>query len=159
MDDNLTIKQAKEILRKHLEGKGGLCPCCGQFTKAYKRKITSTMAYGLIKLNQAVNGEFHLEDKLKELDILKIVRSDFPKLRYWGLIRQLEGKRDDGSSRNGHYEITSLGRKFVNNEVSLPKYVFVYDNSPYKRTHDQQVKITQCMGSKFDYNEIMNIKN
>jgi len=85
---------------------------------------------------------------------LKTVRSDFPKLRYWGLIQALDGKREDGSSRNGYYIITEQGRMFVQNKISLPKYMHIY-NSVALKNSGEFVKITDCLGEKFNYEELM----
>ena len=149
-----TLEEAKAELRKTLNTTGAIYQCCNQFTKIYRRKISCTSAYGLIVLSQKVSGEFHLEQKLCELDLLKTVRSDFPKLRYWGLIQALDGKREDGSSRNGYYIITEQGRMFAQNKISLPKYMHVY-NSVALKNSGEFVKITDCLGEKFNYEELM----
>ena len=151
---NKNLEEAKNELRKTLNTTGAICPCCNQFTKIYRRKISCNSAYGLIILSQKVSGEFHLEQKLCELDLLKIIRSDFPKLRYWGLIQPLEGKREDGSNRNGYYIITEQGRMFAQNKISLPKYMHIYNNVALKNS-GEFVKITDCLGDKFNYEEIM----
>lgn len=152
-----TIHQAKEELKNKLrKGEMVICPCCSQTAKVYKRKISASSAYALIILSQKVKGEFHLEKTLIELDLLKIVRSDFPKLRYWGLIYALEGKREDGSSRNGFYRITESGRLFIEAKTTEPKYMHVYNNKAFKSSGDR-VSIIDCLGEKFNYQEIINL--
>lgn len=159
MEDTKTLLEAKNELKTKLrEGKLVTCPCCNQKAKIYRRKISSNVAYGLIVLAKKYYGEFHLEKTLIELDLLKIVRSDFPKLRYWGLISAMEGTREDGSSRNGYYTITEAGRMFVMNKISMPKYVYIYNNKPLNKSgSSDRVKITDCLGEKYDYSEMMSL--
>ena len=67
--------------------------------KSYKRKITSSMAYALIIISKSVNNsEFHLQDTAISLKLNTRMVADFPKLRFWGLINQHQGKREDGGS-------------------------------------------------------------
>ena len=130
------------------------CPCCQQTIKSYKRKISGATARGLIIISKSIEGEFHLEDTLKELDLLAACRSDFPKLKYWGLITQLQGKRADGSSRNGHYRITEAGRMFINNKHSIQKYMHVYNGEAFKSSGEYMF-IKDCLGEKFSYEELI----
>jgi len=158
MEYSKTLIDAKNELKTKLrEGKLVTCPCCNQKAKIYRRKISSNVAYGLIVLAKKYYGEFHLEKTLIELDLLKIVRSDFPKLRYWGLIIALEGIREDGSSRNGFYSITEQGRVFIQGKISLPKYMCIYNNKAFKSTGGF-VSIKDCLGEKYDYNETMSLE-
>lgn len=155
-NENIRVKDAKDILRTKLE-KGVNCPCCQQFVKSYRRKITSTMAYGLIMLYEKHGlSEFHLEKSLIESNLIKTVRSDFPKLRYWKLINQLAGKRNDGSSRNGYYQITDHGLQFVKDMIDVEKYIYIYNNTPYKKSSDEFISIKDALGQKFNYDELVN---
>lgn len=157
MNSDLTILETKKYLKQNLH-KGITCPCCNQFVKAYKRKIRHSLAYGLINLFMIhETNEFHLEDELRRLDLKNIVRSDFPKLRFWNLIEKIKGKRDDGSSKNGFYKITQLGRRFVFNEVAIPKYIFLQNNELITPLDDdiELVKIEDCF-EKYNYNEMFN---
>jgi len=158
MEELTTLLKAKEDLKTKLrKGEMVICPCCTQVAKVYKRKISSSSAYALIILSKKkVKGEFHLERTLVELDLLKLVRSDFPKLRYWGLIGTIESKREDGSSRNGFYRITEAGRLFIENKITLPKYMHVYNNKAFKSS-GERITILDCLGEKFNYNEIINL--
>ena len=149
------LEDAISLVRDNLNKGGAICPCCQQFTKVYKRKISGSSAYGLVRLYQKYGKkEFHLERALKELNILKIVRSDFPKLRYWDLIIQHKGKREDGSSRNGYYNITDRGVLFIFNHTKVQKYAHIYNNLRFQSSGDL-VLINDCWDEKFDYNELM----
>jgi len=154
-DLNITIQEAKELLKMKIE-KGANCPCCNQFVKAYQRSISSSMANGLIKLYDIVgiNTVFHLEETLRDNNLTAFVRSDFPKLRFWGLIEQLEGIREDGSNRAGNYKITQRGEYFILNKLKVVKYVYVYNNKVLK-TKGNDVNIIHCLGRKFNYYELI----
>jgi hypothetical protein len=155
-----TLQEAKDELYKTLDNEGATCPCCKQFVKSYKRKVTSAMAYSLIILNKhnpktgETPKEFHLQDQATNLKLSIKMVADFPKLRYWGLVVQLKGYRDDGSSRNGKYYITDKGIKFIKKQETIVKYMHVYNNKHYKSS-GKIVNILDCLGSKFNYNEII----
>jgi hypothetical protein len=142
---------SKQVFKK---GKQVACPCCEQTVKSYRRKISGSTARALIIISKNIEGEFHLEDTLKNLNLLAECRSDFPKLRYWGLIAQLQGKREDGSSRNGHYRITEAGKMFIRNKHSIQKYMHIYNNEPFKAS-GEHMYITDCLGEKFSYEELI----
>jgi hypothetical protein len=155
-----TLSQATEYLSKNLND-GVACPCCGQFAKRYRRKITSSMAYALILINRAHKQYpekkwLHVERYLKQLPgVPTSMRGDFAKLIYWDLIVKEDRIRDDGSSRNGYYAITSAGRSFVSGGLSVPKYVLIYNNQ-FQGFEGDYITIKQSLGSKFNYNELMN---
>ena len=152
-----TLQQAKDDIRENFE-EGSDCPCCGQFVKLYKRKLSSAMAIALIEIykrDYRKAGFFHVEDYFKSLPHLpSSIRGDFSKLRYWDLIRKEEGEREDGSNRVGKYRITDKGRAFVRNHISVSSHVFLFDNK-LKGFSEKEVLIGECLGSKFNYNELM----
>jgi hypothetical protein len=153
-------KQPLYVVRKWLSSevfkkdKQVNCPCCNQNVKSYRRKISSSTARSLIIIFKNIDGEFHLENTLKKLNLLADCRSDFPKLKYWGLISPLKGKRSDGSSRNGNYIITEAGRFFINGKHSVPKYMHIYNGECFKSSGDN-VFIKDCLGEKFSYEELI----
>ena len=160
-----TLQEAKDEMYKTLDNEGATCPCCKQFVKSYRRKVTSAMAYALIIIHKnnprdkyvdgvAQPNSFHLQDEAIRLKLNSRIVADFAKLRFWGLIVQLKGVRDDGSSRNGKYYITDKGIKFINKQKMIVKYMHVYNNKSYKSS-GKIVGIIDCLGSKFNYNEIM----
>src|SRR4051812_24310898 len=80
-----TVKEAKEYLRANFNT-GVSCPCCGQFVKRYKRRITASAAIGLIKLyklSQKINPEMYFH--LNEIFSTGHWGGDFSKLPAWGL--------------------------------------------------------------------------
>lgn len=147
-----TLQEAKQRLRSNFH-KGTDCPCCGQFVKLYKRKLTSSMAYGLLLLKDKTEWT-HVENYFKTLDIPSSIRGDISKLVYWKMLERQEGKREDGSNRIGYYRITQLGINFVNNMQDVPSHVLIYNNK-FQGYSDTRTNIVKFLGNKFNYSELM----
>lgn len=153
-----TLAEAREYVKKNIK-KGVKCPCCTQYVKLYKRKLNSSMAYGLILISQNRNGIdtsqwFHLEDYIKPLPVSSTLRGDLAKLKYWGLLEAQDGKREDGNPSVGFYRITDKGRQFVNQRLMVPEYVLLFNN---KKVADggAEIDISIALGTKFNYQELM----
>lgn len=148
--DNLTLGEAREMLRVLLqEGQAITCPTCTQFAKVYKRQIHASMARALILLYQRSDpdGWGHFPT------ILDGRRADEGKLAYWSLIEEATERREDGG-RAGWWRITDQGRAFVQRRLEVPKYARVYDGRLLGFEGDP-VRITDCIGDKFNYQELM----
>ena len=150
-----SIAEAKIFLRANFDDGVG-CPCCGQFVKRYKRNITSTMAYGLIILyrDHKVGDLVHVETFLFEKSAITGSRGNIALAKYWGLLNPVTDKRDDGSKRNGYYYLTEKGRKFVAGEISVQKYVYMF-NDKFLGYFGDEIKIVDALGAKFSYAELM----
>lgn len=150
-----TLQEAKNDLALNWD-KGIECPCCTQYVKLYRRSISGGSAYTLIRLYRetGVLKDFHLEDIMRALEIPHATRSDFSKLRFWGLIKPLTGKREDGSSRNGHWIVTNEGRDFIQGSAMVRKYAMVFNNKQYGY-QGKELGIRETLTSKFNYDELM----
>ena len=152
-----TLDEIRDFLRKNWS-EGTHCPACKQSVKLYKRSLTSSMAYGLILLSKAdvedAEGWIHIEDYFKSLDIPSSIRGDISKLVYWGLLEKYEGKRDDGSNRNGKYRVTPKGYDFVRGKLEVYSHGFMYNNE-FKGFTGELIKIRGALGQKFNYDELM----
>jgi hypothetical protein len=80
---------------------------------------------------------------------------DYAKLRYWGFIEQQKGEREDGSSRNGFWRITGVGREFVEGKTRVPGHALVFADRVLRLDPDQQVDVRDALGKKFRYDELM----
>lgn len=155
-----TIEQAKELLRPQIL-KGFICPCCDQPAKMYKRILTSSMAYALIRLFNSTklsDGIYiHIEDELKRLDVPSSIRGDVPKLRFFGLLEPMPGNKEDGNPLNGHYKLTPLGRSFIHRQIMVNKYVWLYNNRAFQVNDDipMKIDIVQALKNKFNYEKLM----
>jgi len=84
--------------------------------------------------------------------------ADFSKLRFWGLVEELDDIRADGSPRNGYWRITPKGRKFVRGEITIPKYRLFLSGIDLGVPEDSpQLGIREALGSQFDYLEILRV--
>ena len=156
MAELYTLEEAKQLLRDNWET-GTDCPACGQYVKLYKRKINSAMAWVLIilyKRHFTDDGWVHVENYLKTQNTPASLRGDFPKLRFWGLLEQMAGEREDGSPRVGMYRLTEKGRQFVEGKITVPEKLGFFNQQIYKVDSDQ-VNIKQTLNNKFNYDELM----
>lgn len=154
--DQTTLREARNWTAAKAN-EGARCPCCTRFVKIYKRKITSSMAYALIILyrhdQQQPGAWVELSTffaGLPRLDpkVAIAVRSNSTALGLWKLI---EENPDDGSQ----YRITDLGHRFVAEDETIPKYVYIYDDRRLSRVSPEQVTIREALADKFDYEELM----
>jgi hypothetical protein len=155
--DQSTLKEAKDFLRDKLKS-GETCPCCNRYTQMYSRSITSSMVYALVLMynrDKDFPGQyFHVEEYLKNMDwIPSSVRGDFPKMRFWDLIRPKEGGKEDGNPNTGYYKITELGKTFVEGNIELPSNVNIYNNRFFGFDKESKnVSVHDCIKNKFSYN-------
>lgn len=144
-----SLAAAREWLRDRVD-KGAKCPCCGQFAKVYRRKITSPMARVLIAMyRHDPTGWVYLPE-------LGLSRGDEAKMRYWGLVEPMpDSVRKDGSSRVGIWRLTALGRLWVQNSARVPKYVRIYDGRCLGFDDSEMASIVDALGTRFNYSELM----
>ncbi len=148
-----TLQRAKNDLKQGWETpNGATCACCGRKVKRYHRKLTSSMAIGLIKLvrlNHSGNGDFQ---HVSELGISG-TGGEFAQLKRWGLIEELVNE-DSKKRTSGYWTATDKGDSFVFNRVKVPAYCDTY-NMKTLGFSDEQTTIIQALGKKFDYRELM----
>lgn len=143
-----TLAEAKDWLRERVDH-GAHCPCCTQHAKIYRRKLNSRMAWGLIRLYRATDGT--------EWGHLPTIAGDgceVGKLRYWGLVIEEAEARPDGG-RSGWWQLTGNGRAFVKGRLAVPKYARIYDGRCLG-LRGEPVTIRDCLGERFNYDELMN---
>lgn len=152
-----TLKSAKQELMENI-WKGTICPCCGQTAKVYRRKLRDGMAWVMIKMLEYHGTNFvHVDNFLVEIKAPSNYRSDFPKLRFWGLLEHDDSIRKDGSNRNGFWKLTSAGVDFINNETLVWDALFVYNNMvvEYDDPKRKYIDIVEALGTSFNYEELM----
>lgn len=147
--DSMTLGAARDLLRA-VAPDGAKCPCCRRFTKFYKRSIHARMALAAIRLYRAtMPGEYA---HLPTVEGMKR-GGEGGKLRYWGLMVEETERREDGG-RSGWWCLTPAGRAFVEGHRRVQRYVWIYDGRRLGR-EGELVSITDCLGDKFDYAELM----
>lgn len=135
--------------------KGYVCDCCGSFCKEYVRRLQSSACLVLIYMVKygKTTGFVHVENFLKEIGKSEL-RADYHKLRFWSLLEAKKELREDESSRNGYYKITGRGLAFVNNRISVPEHVIIFNNQS-QGFEGQNKFISELLGNKFSYSELM----
>ena len=140
--EEMSISEARERLQSKLDD-GAYCPCCGQWAKRYRRRLTSGIAYALCRAYQfyAVGEPF----EWKHLNMKANVH-DPGMARHWGLVR-----------RNGSkWEITAAGAMFIQNRYRVPKHAIIYDNVLMELdSSDGTTSVVEALGDRFDYDTLM----
>ena len=150
-DPEMTLRDARLLLRE-MVGDGEVCPCCDQFAKVYRRKISATMARRLRDFRQKVPaGEFrHLPTVFGSG-----TDGEFAKLRYWNLIEEEKTRRPDGG-RSGYWKVTERGEAFLAGRETVPKYVHIYNGDRLFLSGDR-VSFKDSFGEAFDYLELLSL--
>ncbi len=97
------------------------CEHCGAKTVKYKHNFNVGLFAGLVKLY-----EFNQPASLKELELTVNQFNNFQKLRYGGLVENVNAK----------WVITELGIKFIKNEIAIPRQVTTYRNECVGQSDD-----------------------
>jgi hypothetical protein len=152
--ENITLIQARKNVMSDRE-KGTRCPCCDQYAKIYNRKLNSAMARSLILVDKYFSMPDAEEHLHVERYLTKYTRAtDFYKLRFWGLIEAKDRSIVDGIPNAGYWKMTQLGKDFVRDLVRVPARVAIYNDSFMGHSTDT-INITEALGQKFDYIELM----
>lgn len=73
------------------------------------------------------------------------ITSAFNKLKYWDLIQPMPTSPTQIIYKKGWYGITENGIKFIQQEIGLPKYAFVWNDFPYKHQTNPYHMITDLI--------------
>lgn len=152
--DGETLGAARRWLREQARADGASCPCCGQFVKVYRRSLNAPIAVALIRAHRYRGGDpWHLPT-------LFGASGDIAKARYWGLIEPASDElREDGSPRNGWWQITDTGGAWVQGMTGLWRYAFVFDGNLLQFDRSDPAgptwRVQQALGKKFNYAELM----
>ena len=141
---------------KEVKKIGGYCPCCDRWGKIYQIKISETMARSLLWMvkNHGTNW-IDMPSKAPRW----VTRSNsFGKLQYWGLVSAMpiENHIDDGQEvkSSGYWMVTQSGLQFAKGMTRVPQYMYVYNNM-VEGTSDKDIVLSDCIGKKFNYAELM----
>jgi len=147
---NNSIVSAIGDTMEKARGKGCDCPVCGQFVKVYRRTINKAMARQLSQAYRkfGVGQEFHISD------VFPGGGGDFAKLRYWGLITEIENS-DHNKKSSGKWYVTFSGAAFLKGTASVSKYVLIYNGKFLDFEGLAPITFKECLGKDFDYHELM----
>ena len=134
---------------------GCVCPTCGQFAKRYRRKLHATMALSLINLYKIQNKSGARWVQFNEIAPFrgKYVGGDINKLPHWRLVAQ-KINEDSDKRKSGFWGITLNGKWFVEERLSVPSHIVLYNNRLQHR-EGKPIYITDALGDKFNYKELM----
>lgn len=143
-----TIDEERDRLRR-VAYDGTTCRCCSQTVKAYKRKVTASMAYMLIRMYRAGGTDYVKLTELRDGN----GSMDTTITKYFGLIEEERTRREDGG-RAGWWRVTELGERFIRGEAAVAKYAHVYRDQCFKFS-GAEVDVRSALGTKFRYDELM----
>jgi hypothetical protein len=78
---------------------------------------------------------------------------ELAKVSHWGLAK-LKQNEDNKKRTSGIWKPTKKGIAFVHRGMSVPKYVFIYNNE-VSGFSEEQTDVVGALGKKFDYSELM----
>jgi len=153
------LAEARRLFLKNLDS-GAVCPLCRRFTKRYHRKLNAGMARILIAIYRMCKKKntdcIHVSHVFLERQ-KNAVAQEYSKLKYWGLLLPIpsedpkEKKEQRGS---GWWRLTAAGKEFVQGVSKVPKYILLVNNEHEGMAGDL-ISIRDCLGSKFNYDELM----
>jgi hypothetical protein len=152
--NDMTLKEARDLLRTMVE-EGATCPCCTQFAKVYKRKMTSASVRAIMALYWAAGREWgHLPTIVRERVPDISHQGGYMNLSvHWGLMEEERTLRPDGG-RAGFWRVTDLGEAWLRDQTTVPKYALIYDSRCLGR-RGVPVGVRDALGSKFSYDDLM----
>lgn len=152
--DDWTLGATRDWLRAHADH-GTTCPCCTQFTKVYRRKMTSVSARTMITMyalygHDWANVPALMRDRLPDI----AHQGGYATLgQHWGLIEESPDERADGG-RAGWWRLTDRGMWFVTERLMVPKYARLFDARCLGYAGDP-VSIGDVLGDGFDLDDLM----
>lgn len=133
--------------------KGYVCDHCGSYVKLYKRSFNSNMGICLLALyKHKVNGFVKVEDFLLEHGYKRC--GDFSYLIHYNMLEKMKGKREDGSSKNGFYRLTSMGVMFCEGKTKVKEH-FLICNNKLEGFAGREIDIHESLGNKFSFDKLM----
>lgn len=156
-----TVGEVWDYLKLH-KYDGCSCPVCFNFVFFRKLSYNSGMALTLIAAYKALKndkcddqGWLHLEHYLADQpDFKRYIKGVHGKNKYWGLLEQKPNLDDPSKNKIGYWRITPSGEAFVENAWTIPSYKIIY-NDDIKADSDEFINISDALGTKFNYAELM----
>jgi hypothetical protein len=146
--------QESEAFKARLKGGDACdCPVCGRHAQIYRRKFHSSMALQLIRMYQLGGGKEYIH--ASKLIVAGVSGSgDFSKAKYWDLIFPKPTTDNEESKSNGFWILSDKGEQFVRGEIRIPREVLVFDDK-VEGISTETISITEALGTKFNYQELM----
>ena len=153
----MTLMEAREQWQHTIENDGGHCPCCDRWGKMYRRGINRVMAGSIVWLaHHSADGEW--VDVPRRAPRFVLASNQLPTMRWWKLCERYDVvpmSTAEDKRFSGYWRVTELGKRWANNEIAVPKYVWTYNDTVIK-FEGPDVKVSECLDEGFSYNEVMN---
>ena len=146
-DDTLGLERERLEAERTSPG-GTTCRACdGRVIEYAKRRISSSMARGLISAYRRFGRDwFHANRELAQLQ-----NTNFAMFTHWGLVVP---KPPHEKPSSGYWRITEAGVAFVERRRTVDKYAREY-NHEVLELWGGPWSIDDALGSKWDWGELM----
>jgi len=148
------IQTLRDNWRETIENEGGRCPCCDRWGKISGHGITETMSLALLWLSRQPVDDNGFVNVPKAAPAWMLRGKTYSLLQHWHLIYKVEKNEDKTKRSDGLWQVTTKGHQFLRNELSVPRKVFIYDNT-IQGFSQEEVFFEDCFGKHFDYQEVM----
>jgi len=133
-------------------GEGVRCPCCGRIGRVYKRKFNSGMARVLARL-VALGGEREWVNVRRLFPGVLQRGGEWARARFWLFVEPRDHRTATANPR-GDWRVTPWGSQFIREGLSVPKHVYIWDNTPISFSEDTTT-FHEALGSHFDVAELL----
>jgi hypothetical protein len=124
-----------------------------QDVKYTRKELTKDMAICLVFVykhyryseNTELTDYFPKKILLQYLKSYPNITRNFHKLKYWDLITPMPTSPTEVIYKKGWYGITENGIAFIQQEIGLPKYAFVWNDFAYEHQTNPYVMITDLI--------------
>lgn len=145
-----------------ISGKGGHCPTCHRWGKIYSRILNKTMAKSLIWLCQEKSRTQKDWVDVPNTAPRFVIRSNqLPILATWKLVERCPKSgvdpkqfKTNRAKFSGLWRPTQKGWDFYYDKIKVKQRAFTYNNVVLKYGNNE-VSLTDCFETLFDYNEVM----
>ena len=135
------ISVAKEWVLKH-RWEGVICPACGRKNKVYHRPLSAGIARSLLVMYRRYGTDWCRPSQTVDNS------GNIAKLEHWGLV--------ESSGQQGEWRVTKKGAEFAEYRSTVESPVLLYNGDFLGIDPDAKlVDIVDCIGSPFDYAELM----
>jgi hypothetical protein len=134
---------------------GGYCPCCDKWGKISSQGMSEARALTLLWIHRTPHEDGWVNvAKLAPKWILRA--KNFSLMKHWGLIES-DVNTTQNRRGSGRWRVTDKGRSFINETISVPAKVWLY-NDEIQGWSTDHVYFRDCFGVRFNFDEIMQEK-
>ena len=150
-----TLTEARYRLSQAIEAGGMDCPCCNRWAKVNSRYLNSAMARAMIWIVKTYLRDYERGwiDVPNSAPQWLVKTNQLASCRWWGLVER-RPTDDKAKKHSGLWKPTNDGQLFVMGRKMVPAKLWV-SNAVVGKTSDDLTSIHGCLGTHFDYDEMM----